>query len=261
MTMHVHMYHIKQPPYSKDSARKSSTILLTARTLPPVTTTCFPLSKKHLAGQKLESDEEVQEAVISWLRDAAGEWYNTDIKKTGFQDAKTYGDETISKHQVHFWYNRFGRQSIEDDPRSLNFNDGAQHPAERVYLEEEGGQPEVGSEVERGQHQGPDYIQLRYGQHLTLPHIHLLSQSTSLVLSTVLWHLAGPAKNLGQDGLQCLEGGLEEEAHHPILSFLHTTGTDSTMAQSEVLAEVGQAETCVESHAVQDLVQQFILVV
>ncbi|UYV69530.1 hypothetical protein LAZ67_6003911 [Cordylochernes scorpioides] len=33
--------------------------------------------------------------------------------------------------QVHFWYNRFedGRQCIEDDPRSLNLDNRAQHPA------------------------------------------------------------------------------------------------------------------------------------
>jgi len=41
----------------------------------------FPALKKHLGRQKFASDEEVVEAVDKWLKEVAGEWYNTGITK------------------------------------------------------------------------------------------------------------------------------------------------------------------------------------
>lgn len=41
----------------------------------------FPALKKHLGGQKFQFDEEVQEAVVSWLRVVAGEWSDAGIRK------------------------------------------------------------------------------------------------------------------------------------------------------------------------------------
>jgi len=55
------------PPYSPDLA--------------PSDYHMFPALKKHLGGQKFSSDEEVEEAVNKWLKEAAGEWYNAGIKK------------------------------------------------------------------------------------------------------------------------------------------------------------------------------------
>lgn len=58
---------INHPPYSPDVA--------------PSDYHLFPALKKHLGGRKFKSDEEVQKAVVGWLRDAAGEFYDAGIKK------------------------------------------------------------------------------------------------------------------------------------------------------------------------------------
>ncbi|UYV70662.1 hypothetical protein LAZ67_8000195 [Cordylochernes scorpioides] len=55
------------PPYSPDLA--------------PSDYHMFPALKKHLGGQKFASDNEVKEEVDKWLKEAAGEWYNTGITK------------------------------------------------------------------------------------------------------------------------------------------------------------------------------------
>jgi len=55
------------PPYSPDLA--------------PSDYHMFPALKKHLGRQKFASDEEVVEAVDKWLKEVAGEWYNTGITK------------------------------------------------------------------------------------------------------------------------------------------------------------------------------------
>lgn len=41
----------------------------------------FPALKKHLGGMKFANDEEVHEAVISFLREAAGSWFEEGIQK------------------------------------------------------------------------------------------------------------------------------------------------------------------------------------
>ncbi|UYV75322.1 hypothetical protein LAZ67_12003488 [Cordylochernes scorpioides] len=55
------------PPYSPDLA--------------PSDYHMFPALKKHFGGQKFASDDEVKEEVDKWLKEAAGEWYNTGITK------------------------------------------------------------------------------------------------------------------------------------------------------------------------------------
>jgi hypothetical protein len=41
----------------------------------------FPELKKHLSGTHFRTGEELKEEVLSYLRDAAGEFYDSDIKK------------------------------------------------------------------------------------------------------------------------------------------------------------------------------------
>ena len=77
----VHMCHIKRSPYSMNLAGILSTTLLIAQKFPRATTTIFPAFKKVLGGQRFKLDEEMQDAVDNWLRDAAGEWYDAGIKK------------------------------------------------------------------------------------------------------------------------------------------------------------------------------------
>jgi hypothetical protein len=54
---------------------------------------------KHLGGPKFKSKEEVPEAVVSWLRDAAGEWYDAGIKKlvTRIQKVIDRQDDYVEK--------------------------------------------------------------------------------------------------------------------------------------------------------------------
>ncbi|CAI6370152.1 unnamed protein product [Macrosiphum euphorbiae] len=58
---------LDHPPYSPDVA--------------PSDFHMFPALKKHLGGMKLANNEEVHEAVISFLREAAGSWFEEGIQK------------------------------------------------------------------------------------------------------------------------------------------------------------------------------------
>ncbi|CAF4888914.1 unnamed protein product [Pieris macdunnoughi] len=58
---------LDHPPYSPDVA--------------PSDFHMFPSLKKHLGGMKFANDEEVHEAVISLLREAAGSWFEEGIQK------------------------------------------------------------------------------------------------------------------------------------------------------------------------------------
>lgn len=58
---------LDHPPYSPDVA--------------PSDFHMFPALKKHLGGIKFANDEEVHEVVISFLREAAGSWFEEGIEK------------------------------------------------------------------------------------------------------------------------------------------------------------------------------------
>jgi len=58
---------INHPPYSPDVAPSNFHV--------------FPALKKHPGGKKFSSDKEVQEEIVSYLRDAAATWYDTGIQK------------------------------------------------------------------------------------------------------------------------------------------------------------------------------------
>lgn len=80
MTMRVHMCHTKRPPYLMDSAGDIINHPPYSPDVAPSDYHLFP-ALKHLGGRKFKLDEEVQKAVVSWLRGAAGEFYDAGIKK------------------------------------------------------------------------------------------------------------------------------------------------------------------------------------